>query len=232
VCGQALAHVAQTEVQLFRLYADSEPAVLDRLTPLVDPMLQGVHQRWLEHELAQADTRAAELRGGERLPGAVEVSLLFCDLKGFTTYAETKGDAAAVGAIERFAALVDDERGDDGHVVKVLGDGYMLAYPHPGAAVAAGSRMIERAAAGAGPELHASVHHGVAVFRDGDYFGHTVNVAARLLDVATAGELLATEDVARSTAADFKWSHVGLEHIRGLADPLDVWRLNGPHRGA
>src|SRR5689334_9496584 len=127
----------------------------------------------------------------------VVITLLFCDLKGFTTFAEENGDTAAVAAIERFAALVDAERGDRGTIVKALGDGYMLAYPDADSAVAAGARMIARASGGEGPPIHASVHSGPAVSRDGDYFGQSVNLAARLLESARGGELLATEEVAR-----------------------------------
>src|SRR5690349_11156007 len=80
VYGQALAHVAQTEVQLFHLYVEERlPDALQELLPLADPMLAGVHRRWLEHELEQVDVREAELEAGSpRLPGTVEVSLLFC----------------------------------------------------------------------------------------------------------------------------------------------------------
>ena len=242
VYGQALAHTAQTEVQLFRLYterdlrerggeegfAEALHETLEQLLPLADPILTGVHRRWLEHELEQADVRDAELHGpAAEMPGAVDVALLFCDLKGFTAYAEAEGDAAAVEAIERFAAIVDEQRGEHGHVVKALGDGYMLSYPTASEAVSAAVRLFEHVHADGGPRLHASVHAGVAVFREGDYFGRSVNLAARLLAVARGGELLASEVVVQRTAGEFKWKHVGLEPIRGFPDPVDVWRLSG-----
>src|SRR3954454_8185183 len=168
VYGHALAQVAQTEVQLFRLHVERRLRELGdearfgaelhdavtRLLPLADPLLTGVHRRWLEHELEQADVRDVELHGGElELSGAVEVALLFCDLKGFTAYADTHGDAPAVAAIERFARVVDEERGASGHIVKPLGDGYMLSYPVATRAVAAGVRMLERVARDGGPQL-------------------------------------------------------------------------------
>jgi class 3 adenylate cyclase len=63
-----------------------------------------------------------------------------------------------------------------------------------------------RAVEGVG--THAGIHHGVAVFRDGDYFVRAVNLAARLLGAADAGEALATEHVATATP-DYAWQHRG-----------------------
>jgi hypothetical protein len=50
--------------------------------------------------------------GGDRLPGAVEVTVLFCDLKDFTAYADLAGDAAAVDAIDQLTGIVMRERGE------------------------------------------------------------------------------------------------------------------------
>ena len=244
VYGQALDHIAQTEVNLFRLYV--EPRLRDasggglrglaavnevfgQLLPLADPMLLGIHRRRVEHELAQAAVREAELRTPEGvLPGAVEVTLVFCDLKDFTAYADLHGDVAAVEAIERFAVTVTAERGEKGHVLKALGDGYMLSFPEPAAAVAACVRIIERMRSDDTPGVHASVHHGVALYREGDYFGKAVNLAARLLGQAGRGELVTSDAVARATEGRFDWEHLGSRRIRGVSEPVDVYRLRIP----
>lgn len=241
VYGQALAHIAQTEVYAFRLHVEPRlraasggvlpalPAVhaaFGQLLPLADPMLLGIHRRRVEHELAQAAVREAELRTPEGvLPGAVEVTLVFCDLKDFTAFADVHGDVAAIGAIERFAATVTAERGETGHVLKALGDGYMLSYPEPAAAVAACVRIIERMRSDDTPGVHASVHHGVALYREGDYFGKAVNLAARLLGLAGRGELVASEAVARATEGLFDWEHLGGRRIRGVSEPVEAYRL-------
>jgi adenylate cyclase len=240
VSGRALARVAQTQVQLFRLYveprlrADSGNSIaalpelrwaLERLLPLAAPFMLMVHRRLFEHEFAQAAVREAQARVGvDALPGAVEVCLLFCDLKDFTAYADGQGDEAAIAAIERFATVVTEERGEHGRLVKGLGDGYMLAFPDPCDAVNAGLRIIRRVRDAEGPGVHASVHHGVAVAREGDYFGRVVNLAARLLAAADRDELVATADVARTTP-EFSWEHVGTREIRGVNEQVDVYRL-------
>ncbi len=240
VYGRALTRVAQTEVHLFRsrvepLIREITPSPLDALAgvrqafgwllPLADPILLGVHRRKVEHELTQAVVWEVESEVEGPLPGSREVSLLFCDLTGFTSYANAHGDAAAIEVIERFADRVDALRGERSRFVKRLGDGYMLAYPEPGEAVAGalriGASMRETEDVG----MHAGIHHGVAVFRDGDYFGRAVNLAARLLAAAREGEVLASRDVAMSSP-EHPWRHRGATRLRGFAEPLEVYALS------
>ncbi len=243
VYGQALAHIARTEIHLFRLYVEPQlraanvelPSGLlavreafGQLLPLADPMLLGVHRRGVEHELAQAAVREAELESSEGgLPGAVNVSLVFCDLKDFTAYADAQGDVAAFAAIERFATVVTTERGERGHLLKALGDGYMLSYPEPVDAVEASMRIIERMGIEDAPAVHASVHSGVALYREGDYFGQMVNLAARLLALAGGGELIASEAVVHATKGRYEWQDRGSRRIRGMSDPVATYRLVG-----
>jgi len=65
----------------------------------------------------------------------------------------------------------------------------------------------------------------VALYREGDYFGKAVNLAARLLGQAGRGELVASEAVARATEGRFDWEHLGSRRIRGLSEPVEAYRL-------
>lgn len=241
VYGQALAHIAQTEVHGFRLHVEPRlraeadgtlPALaavhsaFGQLLPLADPMLLGVHRRRVEHELAQEAVREAELRTPEGvLPGAVEVTLAFVDLSDFTAYADARGDLPAVEIVESFAQAVTSELGERGRVLKALGDGYMLSFPDPAAAVAACMRIIEWMSADDTPSVHASVHQGVALYREGDYFGSSVNLAARLLGLAAGGELVASAAVAAATEGQFGWEPPDRRRIRGFREPIEFCRL-------
>jgi adenylate cyclase len=66
------------------------------------------------------------------------------------------------------------------------------------------------------------------VARDGDYFGTTVNVAARILAVAGRDELMATAGVAQATEDAFAWEDAGARRVRGVAEPVGLCRLIGP----
>ena len=241
--GRLLSRIARTGVQFFRLYA--QPRLLEaggtraeqlatmheafaRLGTLPDPLLAGVHRRWIEYEVAQTAVSAAQsLAPDLELAGAVDVSLLFCDLKDFTAYATAEGDAAAVRAIDVFVRTIDAERGEDGRIVKALGDGQMLTYTRAGEAVRAGSRIIAGMREQGPLRVHASVHRGVAIAREGDYFGAAVNLAARLLALAGGDELVATEPVVEACGDEFEWKPLGPRHIRGVADRVEVFELAG-----
>ncbi len=241
VYGQALARVAEVEFDAFRHEVEPQlraasggslqalPAIheaFSQLLPLTDPLILGVHRRRVELETAQAAVREAERHSESGvLPGAVDVTLAFCDIKDFTAYAEARGDAAAVAAIEQFASAVASELGEHGYVVKALGDGYMLSFPAPGEAVKACLRVIERMHDESALGVHASVHQGVALYRDGDYFGRTVNLAARLLTLAGNDELVASEAVVAATGGEFGWKSDGAHQLRGVGEPVEVFRL-------
>jgi adenylate cyclase len=242
IYGRLLARIAHASVQLWvnvvepRLQA---PAVEDRLSvlaaaeafdgllPVADALLTGVHRRWIEREASQIAILGAERDAGDQaLPGAVEVSILFCDLKDFTAFADREGDVAAVRIIDQFASVVTREHGSEARLTKWLGDGFMLVYPRPAPAVAAGVRIIDGMRAPDGPGVHASIHHGLAIPREGEYFGSMVNLTARLLGVAGRDQLVATRQVVQR-CPDVSWWPDGTHRIRGLQAPVEVFKLRG-----
>ncbi len=240
VWGQALARIAATEVYRFRV--DTEQRVrgsaatpqealvtlrqaMAELLPLADPLLVGIHRRWIEYELAQFAISEAEEREPDlAIPGTTDLCLFFCDLKDFTSYADLHGDRAAVAAATRFAAVVADLRGDDGHVVKGMGDGAMLVYPDVAPAVAAWRRFVTGMRQEGGPALHGSLHYGTVVRREGDYYGIAVNLAARLLSLAGRDQLVAS-GAAATRASGEQWIDLGGRRLRGIRDRVQVVRL-------
>jgi class 3 adenylate cyclase len=240
VYGRLMNRIAQSSVQLFRVYVERRlraeggdslataralESAFASLVPLADPVIIGVYRRWVEHELAQQVIHEAETRSGESLPGGVEVAFLFCDLKDFTRFADREGDEAAVAAIDRFLGVVARERGARCRFQKTLGDGVMLSYDDPAEAVTCGALIIAGMRADGMPGVHASVHQGVAIVREGDYYGGTVNVAARLLNAAGRDELVATRPVVRACRDGFSWEEAGTVRVRGVRDPLEICRL-------
>jgi class 3 adenylate cyclase len=131
-----------------------------------------------------------------------------------------------VEAIDRFLAIVARERGEGFRFQKSLGDGVMLAYGDSSVAVSAGARIIAGMRMEEGmPGVHASAHTGVAIVREGDYFGGAVNLAARLLNAAGRDELMGTRAVVEAAGEDFSWDPAGSLGVRGVREPVDVFRL-------
>ena len=139
-------------------------------------------------------------RAVHHTPGgaAAEATFLFADIAGFTALTEAHGDEEAADLVADFSEAVGVElspRG--GEHVKTIGDAIMLRIPDPRDAVPLGLHIAHDVMRGHGaPEVRVGLHHGPAVERGGDYFGASVNLAARVSAVAAGGEVLLTAHTA------------------------------------
>lgn len=122
------------------------------------------------------------------------LTMVFTDLEGFTRYTSREGDEAASHLLadhHRVTGPIVRSRG--GRVVKRLGDGLMLSFHEPAAAVHAALELVDEAPAGL--RMRAGVHCGDVMIVSDDVIGHTVNVAARVAEASRGGQVLATADV-------------------------------------
>jgi len=137
-------------------------------------------------------------RGADR--GERELSILFTDLVDFSDWSLEAGDTVAVELLRDVGAVIEPavtERG--GVVVKRLGDGLMAAFEDPAGAVAAALDACESVAEvdvdGYHPQMRAGIHIGHPRRVGGDYLGTDVNVAARVAEAASGGEVLISDSV-------------------------------------
>ena len=131
---------------------------------------------------------------------SIELTVAFTDLADFTSYTEAEGDDAASRLLfrhHRESATIVRSRG--GRVIKRLGDGLMLTFPEPEAAVLACLELREAAPL----RLRAGIHGGTVLVTGDDVIGHVVNLAARVTASAQRGELVVTEQV-RSAVCDLR----------------------------
>ncbi|MBA2282766.1 MAG: YHS domain-containing protein [Acidimicrobiia bacterium] len=150
------------------------------------------------------------------------------DLAGFTALTEVHGDTTAVDLIDTF---VDTTRRavapTETSLVKTIGDAVMLAAADPATALAAVRVVFESCYdAELFLELRAGLHHGAVLVRDGDFFGGTVNLAARVAGRAGSGEALCTATVV-AAARDLELDIVplGAHHLRNVLDAVDLWAI-------
>jgi adenylate cyclase len=193
--------------------------------PLVDPALLAIYRRqqevvWtedlvegIEHEL----DRAGVLGRPERVP-----AMSFLDLTGYTRLTEERGDAAAAALAETLAVLVNRScREHGGAPVKWLGDGVMVHFREPTGAVLAALRLVEQLPQVGLPPAHVGVAAGPVVAQGGDYFGRTVNLAARIAARAGAGQVLVSGSVVESASPDgVTFVELGELRLEGFARPV------------
>jgi adenylate cyclase len=154
----------------------------------------------------------------------------FVDLTGYTRLTEERGDAAAAELAGRLAALVEGiSRRHRGRPVRWLGDGGMFVFREPADAIRAALEMVAQAPGAGLPPTHIGIHSGPVVFQDGDVYGTTVNLAARLSGRAAPGEVLVSRPAADRIPHPNHLQPLGPVELKGVAQPLEVFRAGaGP----
>jgi adenylate cyclase len=150
-------------------------------------------------------------------------TFLFADLVGFTALAELEGDnralAVALELQRRTATLLP---GYGAEQVKSIGDGLMLRCNQPAAAVGLGLNVIAVMGQAGLPPVRIGIHTGPALRSEGDWYGRTVNVAARLCSVAPPGQVLVSE-ATRAAAGPIPSVEFGereLHWLRNVSEPI------------
>ena len=246
--GDSLRRIVETETDWYRAHVEmplleggmtvaemleTQADIGSRMAPLMEQALLAIYHGHQEHawsKSAAEDVEGVLERAGlyqrVRRPPAV----CFLDLTGYTRLTDERGDEAAADLATRLATLVRRcSREHGGEPVKWLGDGVMFYFPDPGPGVLAALDMIDGAATEALPPAHVGIHAGPVVFQEGDYFGRTVNIAARIAEYARPGEVLVSQEVVEAAAGtQLTFREIGPVALRGVSDPL---RLHAALRG-
>ena len=170
------------------------------------------------------------------------LTFLFTDLKGSTALYERVGDLVAYDLVrQHFQTLYDVVSAEAGAVVKTIGDAVMATFPTPDRALAAALRMREEMARINAERrnedllLKIGIHEGpclaVTLNNSQDYFGRTVNLAARVQGLASSRAIFATESIVEDEKAARILVNSGLQPtkqraaLRGIADETTVYEI-------
>ena len=121
---------------------------------------------------------------------------------------ESLGDTLALRRIGRcFSVLAEIAEENDGRVIKTIGDEIMVTFPSADAAVLTATsiqKTMTRESAQDSPKIQLStgLHYGQVLMEESDVFGGTVNIAARLVNLANPGQILTTGATIGAVATD------------------------------
>lgn len=241
VYGDSLRRIAETEVdwwhtevELPLLKSGMTPAemieaadsrVAQRIAPYLDQTILAMyhgHQEhtWMKSILDGIEATLSEAGVYSRLerPPAI----CFLDITGYTRLTEERGDEAAAELAGTLSRMVRrSSRAYGGKPVKWLGDGVMFFFPDPGSGVLAALDMVEGAANAGLPPAHVGLHAGPVLFQEGDYFGRTVNVAARIAEYARPGEVVVSQHVVEVVdAIPVSFVEIGPVELKGVSGAL------------
>lgn len=250
VYGEALGRVAEAETRLFHVYvhkrleqegltgaelASQSESAAALLEALVEPTVLYFHRKaWDRSARDDVVTHLADAAGlwtTIDATGQVPAAIAFVDLCGFTALTSAMGDLAAAQVVDRFAAIVRDTVAPSlGQIVKQIGDGFMLLFPDAPSALRCGLDLERRVSEEPQfPSARLGIHWGPVLYRDGDYVGATVNLAARVTAEAQAHEVLVTgavHDGVRDLATgldDVELVPVGARRVKGFPEAVELF---------
>jgi adenylate cyclase len=239
---QAISQIADAEVRLIHLYvheplmrsggsADQVASELFTLTgdllPLTSPLLEQLHRRMLSHFVDQdvVGHMEAELDDHDGDVGRMRVAIAFADLTGYTQLTEEAGDLHAADVVDRFVSAVTASLPADARVIKTIGDEVMIVGSDPVALTAWAVEFERDQRTSLRPRI--AVHHGYVQYRDGDYYGREVNLAARLAARAGEGEVLVSGAVVEASSTEVRsqvrFERVAAVPLKGFAQATDIY---------
>ena len=177
-----------------------------------------------EHQFEHVETALEEAGVRQRSPRGIEAAA-FADLSGYTSLTEEAGDDEAARVALSLAQLVNEVAGEHhGDVVKMLGDGVHFHFRDPGDAVRASLEIVDTVGPRGLPPAHVGVNAGPMIYDEGDYFGRTVNIAARIAAQASANRVFVGEDLVRGVEPEgFQVREVGQFDLKGIAQPVTLY---------
>jgi adenylate cyclase len=163
-------------------------------------------------------------------PGPPTQTFLFADLAGYTALTEAHGDELAADVAAEFSRevrqVLEVHAAD---LVKSIGDAVMIRAEEPHCAVSVAHHLVSDIGARHGAlGVRVGMHTGAAVERDGDWFGAAVNLAARVGEIAVAGEVLmtaATREAAEQALTGRDVRPRGTRRFKNIGDPVELSAL-------
>ena len=209
----------------------SNADLADRISPLSE---QAVLAMYHIHQARAWTSNIIE--GCERLMAAAGIhsrlerlpAICFLDVSGYTRLTQERGDDAAADLATTVARLVQRSSVQHGgKTIKWLGDGVMFYFADPGPGVRAALEMVDGLAAAGLPPAHVGLHAGPVLFQEGDYFGQTVNLTARIADYARQGEVLVSQAVADASQEEgLTFDDIGPVELKGVSGTVHLLRAD------
>jgi adenylate cyclase len=241
VYAQAMAQIADAEVRLFHLYVheplmrdgisgmdmtEEMEALVGEMLPFISPIMNFMHGRFLAYFVEQdvIGHIEADLEDNTAEEGRMRVAIAFADLAGYTRLTEEEGEEQAVGAVERFVEAVEQTLPIEARVLKTLGDEVMIVGADP-VSLTDWAIGLTSSLPGGSPPPRIGIHHGAALYRDGDYYGREVNRAARVVARAAGGEVLVTRSVVDHAAGvdGLRFELIGGVVLKGFSEPTELF---------
>lgn len=244
VAAKAFADIADAEARLVRMFvhepllesgatpeaiSEAMSSMIGGVLPHISPLFEYMHSRFLQEytEQVQIENVQGTSRSGEVGAGRLNVAICFVDIAGFTRYTEQAGVEKAFEQADQLRQHIETTLPDSARLIKLTGDGAMVVGSEPSDLV---SWAVDLSGQGEQPfKLRIGLDFGEALYRDGDYFGGAINMAARVLNRTDVDEVLATEQVKENVknrkALGLRFVSIGKVRLKGFDEVVELFRV-------
>jgi class 3 adenylate cyclase len=237
--GEAISRVSEAEIALMRSTIEAPLAGTGNLVDIARayaaiadnlfPQITGVIDVFHRHQLEAIGRRYSDVSAPASSANVVELTVGFADIAGYTGLSHQLDSSELTTMLARFEATTGDVIAAAGaNVAKRIGDAVMFVTNAPGVACALALELIEACARERLPKVRVGLAVGDVVVRQGDFYGRTVNLAARLVAEAEPGTALADAGLHSRLArvrAGYGFVPAGKFQLPGFDDPIEVFQL-------
>ena len=245
VFGQSLSRMADSQLATLRARVEgplrnsgaSDHEIAEAVTAVTAAMLPTIEglviYLWRRH-LAAAAQRQLFFES-DAATGQETLTVGFADMVGFTAISQQLDERELAGIVDRFESVAYDTIAENGgRIVKMIGDEVMFVSDDPASGAMIASTLAEVYGDDeAMPDVRVGLATGPVLAREGDYFGPTVNLASRIVNIAYAGSAVVSDEIHEALEGDdrFGWKALRPRRLKGIGwTPL--WVLTGPGEGS
>ena len=237
--GEAICRVAEAEIALLRSNVEAPLAARGKFEEVaraytsavqqVFPRVTDVIDVFHRHQLELIGRRYSDVSAPTSSANVVELAVGFADIAGYTGLSHRLDSSELAAMLTRFEATTGDVIAAAGaNVAKRIGDAVMFVTNAPGIACALALELIEACTRERLPKLRVGLAVGEVIVRQGDFYGPTVNLAARLVAAAEPGTALTSvelHDRLGRVRAGYGFAPAGRFQLSGFDDPVEVFQL-------
>jgi adenylate cyclase len=157
-----------------------------------------------------------------------EIAILMADLSGYTAMTEVHGGASAAKIVSKYMQLVEQSLCGSTAIMQRIGDQVVMISEVPIDIVATGEKLLTIAHEHHFLSIHMGIHYGPILITDGNLFGSPINVASRIMNLASRGQILCSSALVNTIPdeSNFKFVSIGKHKLKNVLGHIEVFELS------
>lgn len=163
-----------------------------------------------------------------------DVAISMADLTGYTAMTDVHGGASAAKIVHKYMALVDQSLFGSTQVVQRIGDQVVMMSDQPVDLLVTAQNLIGSTNEHHFLSIHMGIHYGAILIENGNFFGSTINIASRIMNLASRGQILCSSACVNklSTDSNFKFIPFGKHKLKNVLNEIEIFELSSSFSSA